>query len=115
VYRTPEHVDAYAKYFIVGDTRTEAPDHVRQFSKSGQAYGYLQDCAYIVDRKAGIEFLLAGTIHVNANGIYNDDTYEYDSVGLPFLASLGRAALEHERARDRVVHPTFDDLPSRWS
>ncbi len=104
VYPSPQYFDGYAKYFIVGDTKANAADHVRQFSKSGQAYGYLQDCAYVIDREAGAEFLLAATIHVNADGIYNDDKYEYEEIAIPFLASLGRAVLEHERARTKGRH-----------
>ena len=31
------------------------------------------------------------TISVNENMIYNDDIYEYDEIGIPFLAALGRS------------------------
>jgi hypothetical protein len=114
VYAAPEHYDGFAKYFVVGDTNTDAPARLRLFSKSGQAYGYLQDCAYVVDREAGVEFLLAATIHANADGIFNDDKYEYDEISIPFLASLGRAVLDYERGRPRQVRPTFVDLPDAW-
>ena len=113
-YPPPEHFDGFAKFFIVGDSKANASDDVRQFSKSGQAYGYLQDCAYIVDRAAGVEFLLAATIHANADGIFNDDKYEYDEVAIPFLASLGRAVLDYERSRTRTVRPNFAGLPTTW-
>ncbi len=56
----------------------------------GWAYGFLTDVAYIVDTQNDIEFLLAGTIEVNPDGIYNDNQYEYESIGLPFLAEIGR-------------------------
>ncbi len=114
VYGPPEYFDGYSKYFVVGDSRNAAPGSLRQFSKSGQAYGYLQDCAYVIDRDQAVEFLLAATIHANADGIYNDDNYEYEAISLPFLAALGRAVLEHERERPRAVRPTFDDLPTDW-
>lgn len=114
VYPAPEHFDGFAKYFVVGDTRTDAAPSVRQFSKCGQAYGYLQDCAYIVDRDAGVEFLLTATIYANADGIFNDDVYEYDAVSAPFLAALGRGVLEFEREQVRPVRPDFSDLPERW-
>jgi hypothetical protein len=35
--------------------------------------------------------MLTATILVNKDGIFNDDAYEYDEVGIPFLAALGRA------------------------
>ena len=114
LYPAPEHFDGFAKYFIVGDTTANASADVRQFSKSGQAYGYLQDCAYIVDRGAGVEFLLTATIHANADGIFNDDKYEYDEVAIPFLASLGRAVLDYERGRKRAARPNFAGLPTVW-
>jgi Beta-lactamase enzyme family len=114
MYGSPEYFDGYSKYFVVGDSPNTAPSGLRQFSKSGQAYGYLQDCAYVIDRDKGVEFLLAATIHANADGIYNDDKYEYEEISLPFLAALGRAVLEHEQQRPRAVRPTFDDLPTDW-
>ena len=114
VYPAPEHFDGFAKYFIVGDSKADASPAVRQFSKCGQAYGYLQDCAYVVDRSAGVEFLLTATIYANADGILNDDVYEYDGISVPFLAALGRAVLEHERERPRRVRSNFDELPSEW-
>jgi Beta-lactamase enzyme family len=114
LYPAPDYLDGTAKYFIVGDQKANAATSLRLFGKVGQAYGYLQDCAYVVDREAGVEFLLAATIHVNADGIFNDDKYEYDEIGIPFLASLGRAVLAHERERPRTVRPPLTDLPDRW-
>ena len=55
----------------------------------------------MVDHTGGAEFMLAAAIHANADGIYNDDRYEYDGVSLPFMASLGRAVLETERVARR--------------
>ncbi|TXE08616.1 hypothetical protein ES711_08950 [Gelidibacter salicanalis] len=59
-------------------------------NKTGYAYGYLTDSAYIINKKTNQEFLITATIHVNKNKIYNDGMYEYDAVGIPFLAALGR-------------------------
>lgn len=115
VYPPPEHFDGYAKYFIVGDRQEPTSPDVRQFSKCGQAYGYLQDCAYVIDRAAGVEFLLTATIHANADGIFNDDRYEYEQVAVPFLAALGRAVLQYERERAREIRPVFDGLPAAWT
>jgi hypothetical protein len=46
-----------------------------------------------------VHFLLSATILVNENGIYNDDVYEYEATGLPFLAELGRALYQFELKR----------------
>ena len=56
----------------------------------GYAYGYLTDCAYIINRETNKEYIITATIHVNENGIFNDDNYEYETIGIPFLAELGR-------------------------
>lgn len=93
-YDREEYYDSYVKFFLFGDSEEPMPEDIRIYNKVGYAYGYLTDCAYIVDETNGIEFLLTATIHVNANGIYNDNTYEYDETGIPFLAELGRAVHE---------------------
>lgn len=118
------HPDGYARWFLVGDGKARYPDGVRVFGKSGQAYGFLSEVAYVVDRAGGAEFMLAAVIHANADGIYNDDRYEYDSVALPFMASVGRAVLEVERLskprgpriaqRQGLAH-TFDSADDRRS
>jgi hypothetical protein len=96
-YESTEYYDGYVKFFMYGDTKEQIPDNIKIFSKSGLAYGYLTDNAYIVDEKNGVEFFLSATIHVNENGIYNDDNYEYDEIGLPFLAALGKVIYEYEK------------------
>ncbi len=96
-YDEAEHYDGYARWFLVGDGKQRYPDGVRVLGKSGMAYGYLSEVAYIHDSRSGAECLLGAAIHVNKDGIYNDDRYEYDEIGIPFLAALGRAVLEVER------------------
>jgi len=99
--------DHYVKFFMFGDRQDgeKMPANIRIFNKVGWAYGFLTDVAYIVDFEAGVEFFLSATICVNENGIFNDDTYEYESVGLPFLANLGRVIYEHEKQRKRKRKP----------
>ncbi len=95
-YDPEEFPDGYCKFFIYGDTTDRIPDHLEIFNKVGFAYGTLTDCAYIRDTRAGVEFFLTATILVNQDGIFNDDVYEYDSVGIPFLAALGREIYQYE-------------------
>ncbi len=99
--------DHYVKFFMYGDRSDEEqmPPNVRIFNKVGWAYGFLTDISYIVDFEAGVEFFLAATIHVNEDGVYNDDQYEYESVGLPFLSKLGRVIYEYEKKRPRQYPP----------
>ena len=89
-YNVDDYFDGYGKFFMYGDTRDTIPPHLKIHNKVGYAYGYLTDCAYITDSNHQIEYILTATIHVNNDGIFNDDVYEYDTIGLPFLAELGR-------------------------
>ncbi|HUH29476.1 serine hydrolase [Gelidibacter sp.] len=89
-YTTEEYYDSYGKFLVIGDSKNPIPEHLKIYNKVGYAYGYLTDCAYIVDSKTKKEYLITATIHVNKNRIYNDGIYEYDTVGIPFLAALGR-------------------------
>ena len=90
-YNDDKHWDSYCKFFIYGDQKGAMIPEIRIFNKVGQAYGTLTDVAYIKDEKNKIEFFLTATILVNKNMIYNDDIYEYDEIGIPFLAALGRS------------------------
>jgi len=99
--------DNYGKFFIYGDRgdTCRIPPQVRIFNKVGWAYGFLTDVSYVVDYEAGVEFFLAATIHVNSDGIYNDDNYDYESVGLPFFGNLGRVIYDFEKKRRRKHKP----------
>jgi hypothetical protein len=104
-YPESEFYDGYARWFLVGDGKQRYPDNVRVLGKTGMAYGYLSEVAYIQDGVSGAECFLAASIHTNRDGIYNDDRYEYDTIGFPFLATFGRAMLdvERERAKSEVM------------
>ena len=98
-YDEEEYYDGYVKFFIYGDTEERMPEHIKIYNKVGYAYGTLTDCAYIVDHSNNVEFLLTATILVNENKIFNDDNYEYESIGIPFLAALGREIHRFESNR----------------
>ncbi len=85
-----EFYDSYCKFFIFGDTTDTINSSIKIYNKIGQAYGTLTDCAYIIDEKNGVEFMVTATLLVNKNKIFNDGIYEYDEIGIPFLAELGR-------------------------
>ncbi|MBC8757676.1 serine hydrolase [Kordia sp. YSTF-M3] len=89
-FDTEEYYDSYVKFFMFGDTKKTMPKYIKIYNKVGYAYGFLTDSAYIVDELNDISFVITATIHVNENLIYNDDTYEYETIGIPFLAELGR-------------------------
>lgn len=107
MHTTPQHIgydpatyyDGYCKFFMYGDTKKNIPESIEIYNKVGFAYGTLTDCAYIKDTKNNIDFLLTATILVNKDGIFNDDAYEYDEIGIPFLAQLGREIYQQELNR----------------
>ncbi|TLP76763.1 serine hydrolase [Maribacter sp. ACAM166] len=98
-YDSKTYYDGYCKFFLYGDTKKDIPVHIEIYNKVGFAYGTLTDCAYIKDTKNDIDFLLTATILVNKDGIFNDDVYEYDEIGIPFLAQLGREIYQQELKR----------------
>ena len=89
-YDPKTYYDGYVKFFLLGDSKEDMPDYIEIYNKVGYAYGYLTDCAYIKNKKTNREFIITGTIHVNENQIFNDDNYQYEAIGIPFLAELGR-------------------------
>lgn len=98
-YDSKEFYDSYVKFFLYGDQTTPMPDSIRIFNKVGTSYGFLTDVAYIADFENKVEFMLAATIYVNEDGIINDNKYEYDQIGMPFLTQLGRAVYHYELQR----------------
>lgn len=99
------YYDAYCKFLMFGEDHSRIPDHIRVFSKVGDAYGYLIDNAYVVDFKNGVEFMLSVVINTNTDGIYNDGKYEYQSLGFPFMKNLGQLIYKYELKRKRLHNP----------
>ncbi|WP_418602206.1 serine hydrolase [Hwangdonia sp.] len=93
-YISDDYYESYVKFLVFGDSKKPMPKHIKIYNKVGNAYGYLTDCAYIVNEKTKKEYIITATIHVNKNQIFNDNVYEYDTVGFPFLAELGRQLIE---------------------
>lgn len=96
-YNAQTYYDSYGKFLLFGDTKDPIPNHIKIYNKVGYAYGTLTDCAFIHDTKNDISFIITATILVNKNSIFNDNQYEYDTVGIPFLAQLGREIYAYER------------------
>jgi hypothetical protein len=63
------------------------------------------DNAYIADFEKGIEFMLTAVIYCNEDQIFNDDKYDYEKIGFPFMANLGKTIFEYELDRKRTVRP----------
>lgn len=91
-----KYFDSYNKFFIYGDSTNAVDRKIRIYNKVGVAYGALTDISYIRDYQKNIEFFLSATIYVNQNQIVNDNIYEYDDLGIPFLAELARQVYKLE-------------------
>ncbi|MBG8553479.1 serine hydrolase [Hymenobacter guriensis] len=103
LYKSPRYFDAYKKYLIYGrqSDRPAQPD-LRIYNIVGMSHGYLADVAYITNVTQQTEFLLSAVLYVNQDDILNDGAYEYESIGLPFLAELGQAIQQYEEERPHL-------------
>jgi hypothetical protein len=110
LYPKDEVWDASVKFLLYGAAKGDRPKHIRIFNKIGGAYGFLTDIAYIVDLENKIEFMLSATVHCNSDGIFNDDRYDYDSIGYPFLQDLGQLIYDYEIKRKKKRVPNLDEF-----
>ena len=95
-YEAPDYWDTYVKFLFYGSEKNTYDPNIRVYNKVGDAYGFLIDGAYFHDVKNNAEFILSALIYCNSDEIFNDDKYDYDAVGFPFLKELGRAIHEHQ-------------------
>lgn len=107
---------AYCKFILYGgDKHAQLNPDVRIFNKVGDAYGFLLDNAYFVDFKHQVEFMVTATIYCNEDEIFNDDKYEYDTVGFPFFKHLGEVIYQYELKRPKSNLPNLDYLKFTYS
>ncbi len=107
-YNSTEYWPAYVKFLLLGSEKGEWPyPSISVFNKVGDAYGHLLDAAYIVDFDNKVEFILSAVVYCNSDGILNDDAYEYESVGFPFMKHLGKVFYDYERQRAKKFLPNL--------
>jgi hypothetical protein len=102
--------DAYSRFILWGERKEKQTGNIRIFHKSGEAYGFLTDVCYVVDFENENEFMLSATIHCNSDGIYNDDHYDYETVGFPFMKNLGQVFYDYELKREKKYKPDLSWL-----
>ena len=109
-YAPTRYFDAYKKYLYYGHN-SEIPRQsaLRIYNIVGMSHGYLADVAYFADSLRQSEFLLSAVLYVNQDGIINDGAYEYDTIGQPFLAQLGRQIHQYETQRPRQHRPDLTE------
>nr|WP_245563779.1 serine hydrolase [Spirosoma luteum] len=106
-YDSRQYYDSYVKFFFMDSLHHRIPANVRVFNKVGWAYGFLTDASYVVDFKNKVEFMLTATVYVNSDGILNDNKYDEDTVGHPFLYQLGQTVYQYELDRKRQHSPNL--------
>jgi hypothetical protein len=109
-YDADKYYDSYVKFFFMDSLHHQLPEGVRVFNKVGWAYGFLSDASYVVDFKNNVEYMLTATVYVNSDGILNDDKYEFESVGQPFMYQLGQTIYQHELRRKRKYKPDLSEF-----
>ena len=106
-YDSRQYYDSYVKFFFMDSLHHRMPADVRVFNKVGWAYGFLTDASYVVDFKNKVEYMLTATVYVNSDGILNDNKYDEDTVGHPFLYQLGQTVYQYELGRKRQHSPNL--------
>ena len=104
-YDRENYWDSYVKFLFYGSEKIPMKEGIRIFNKVGDAYGFLIDAAYFADYNNNVEFMLSAVIHCNSDGIFNDDKYDYDQVGFPFMKHLGQVIYDLELKRTKKVVP----------
>ncbi|WP_354584425.1 serine hydrolase [Hymenobacter sp. UYCo722] len=111
LYTPARYFDAYKKYLYYGrNPDTPQQSTLRIYNIVGMSHGFLADVAYFADSLHQSEFMLSAVLYVNKNGIINDGTYEYDTIGQPFLVQLGRQIQQYEAQRPRQHRPNLTEF-----
>jgi hypothetical protein len=105
-YDSSKFYNSNVKFFFKQGSH-QMPPEVRVFNKVGWAYGFLTDVSYVADFKNKVEFMLTATLYVNSDGILNDNKYDYNNIGYPFLYQLGQTIYQYELKRSRRYQPNL--------
>ena len=111
-YDSSEYYDSYVKFF--SRESHQIPSYIRVFNKVGWAYGFLIDVSYVADFKNKIEYMLTATLYTNSDGILNDDKYDYEETGWPFMKELGQTIYQYELKRARKYPPDLNKFKIRY-
>ena len=110
-YASTRYFDAYKKYLYYGrNPKASRQSALRVYNIVGMSHGYLADVAYFADSLHQSDFMLSAVLYVNQDGIINDGAYDYDTIGLPFLAQLGHLMQQYEAQRPRQTRPNLPEF-----
>src|SRR5262249_51386725 len=88
VWPREQFADDARKFFLPGLARVAPKESLKVYDKSGQAYGFVNDNAYVVDTRSNRGFFLAATVWADADGVLNDGKYDYATFSKPVLADI---------------------------
>jgi hypothetical protein len=108
-YDSAQYYDSYVKFYFRNGNH-QLPPYIRVFNKVGWAYGFLIDVSYVVDFKNKVEFMLTSTLYANSDGILNDDKYDDETIGWPFMYELGQTIYQYELKRPRKYKPNLKNF-----
>ena len=112
--KEPKYTDEHAtfcKFLYYGSEKNATLNpSIRIFNKVGDAYGFLLDNAYVVDFDKKVEFMVTAVLLCNEDEIFNDEKYDYDSIGYPFFKNLGEVICEYELNRPKKHLPDLSHL-----
>ncbi|HCT31342.1 MAG TPA: hypothetical protein DIW31_11590 [Bacteroidales bacterium] len=93
----------YLRFNLFGRDKKVKYPNIQYFNKSAMAYGFLGDCCYLYDSENSVEFFLSIYMYVNKDEILNDDKYDYDTIGLPFMKRLGEIIYQEIKSNNRIA------------
>jgi Beta-lactamase enzyme family len=106
-----EEFATFCKFLYYGSEKNATLNpSIRIFNKVGDAYGFLLDNAYVVDFEKKVEFIVTAVLLCNEDEIFNDEKYDYDSIGFPFYKNLGEVIYEYELNRPKKHLPDLSHL-----
>ncbi len=92
-YPAGRYPDDYGKFLLPGIRRicpSMTPgERVEITGKIGRAYGFSIENSYVFNPRTGRTVFVAAALYTNADGVLNDDKYEYETIADPFFADLG--------------------------
>ena len=112
--KDPDYKDqfaTYCKFLYYGSEKNAVLNpSIRIFNKVGDAYGFLLDNAYVVDFDKKVEFIVTAVLLCNEDEVFNDEKYDYDTIGYPFYKNLGQVIFDYEAKRPKKHSPNLDHL-----
>jgi hypothetical protein len=98
------YYDTYCKFLLFGAGIDEKiPAGLKVFNKVGDAYGHMLDIACFIDSVNKVEFMISAVIYCNKDGMLNDDKYDYEEIGYPFMKYAGQEIYNYEKERNRKL------------